>query len=142
MLPVQPCLEGVMLEGRLKTECHSLRILHIATHEFFLEDQHRELRKAMRRFGLTSELDKLGPLPENALLRAGMNLAGVNFWHRTRQPVGDAQDGLLTGVDVTGLNLLATELVVLAACDTGLGEVHTGEGVFGLQRAFTLAGAK
>jgi CHAT domain-containing protein/tetratricopeptide (TPR) repeat protein len=149
MLAVKPWLEGDVLEGRLKAECHSPRILHLATHGFFLEDQHRELRHAVRRSGLMDRLtggmraELLGPLPENPLTRSVLILAGVNTWHKKgKRPLPGIEDGLLTAEDVTGLDLLATELVVLSACDTGLGEVHTGEGVFGLQRAFILAGAK
>ena len=92
------------------------RMLHIASHGFFLPDA----RAAV----------------ENPLLRSGLALAGANL----RQ---DAHgDGILTAMEASGLDLWGTRLVTLSACDTGLGEVHNGEGVYGLRRAFVLAGAE
>jgi CHAT domain-containing protein len=112
------------------------RILHIATHGFFLQipqtvaDGNARLATATRGAEAAAESD-------NPLLRSGLALAGAN-----RRGGAMADDGILTALEASGLNLWGTKLVVLSACDTGLGEVHNGEGVYGLRRAFVLAGAE
>ena len=150
-LGVFPWLDATAMEGRLKTACRSPQILHLATHGFFLPDQQRDLNREGRGLGFDiAEFSDAqggltwlsGPMMENPMLRSGLALAGANTWLRAGNPPQEAEDGLLTAEDVTGLDLLATELVVLSACETGLGRVHAGEGVFGLRRAFVLAGAK
>jgi CHAT domain-containing protein/Tfp pilus assembly protein PilF len=116
------------------------RILHIATHGFFLED--RPVRIEGTR-GLSSLRDD-GELREpnvdikieNPLLRSGLALAGANL------RAGREDDGILTALEASGLNLWGTKLVVLSACDTGIGVVRTGEGVNGLRRALVLAGSE
>jgi CHAT domain-containing protein/tetratricopeptide (TPR) repeat protein len=144
LLGVTPWLDGAALEGPFKDRCRSPRILHLATHGFFLQDRPHDPNQ--ERLGLANfdaEAGRLlGPPPEDPLLRAGLVLAGANTWLRGGALPDEAEDGLLTAEDVSGLDLLGTELVVLSACETGLGEVRIGEGVFGLQRAFILAGAK
>jgi CHAT domain-containing protein/tetratricopeptide (TPR) repeat protein len=144
LLGVEPWQQREALESRLKEHCRSPRILHLATHGFFLEDSPNDPSTIAHALGLYSgNPGRLaGPLPENPLLRSGLALAGANTFLKGGTPPDEAEDGLLTAEDVSGLDLLATELVVLSACETGLGEVKTGEGVFGLQRAFTLAGAR
>jgi CHAT domain-containing protein len=147
LLNVEPWLDATALEGRLKQQCRSPGILHLATHGFFLRDQLRDPNREFRDLGVApgfgSEAGRLsGPLPESPLLRSGLALAGAQTFLDGGQPPPEAEDGLLTAEDVSGLDLLDTDLVVLSACETGLGEVHSGEGVFGLQRAFVLAGAR
>jgi CHAT domain-containing protein/tetratricopeptide (TPR) repeat protein len=146
LLGVRPWLGPDALEGRLK-QARSPRVLHLATHGFFLEDQPHdpnqvpdELARAGDEGGSFGRL--AGALPENPLLRSGLALAGAQTWLDGAAPPEEAEDGLLTAEDVTGLDLLDTQLVVLSACETGLGEVHTGEGVLGLRRAFVVAGAR
>jgi CHAT domain-containing protein len=102
-------------------------ILHIATHGFFLADPEEKGQSAAVRSSA---------LPASPLLRGGLAFVGAN----ARQ--AGAEDGLLTGLEASGLDLLGTQLVVSSACDTGVGEISVGEGVFGLRRAFTLAGAE
>lgn len=146
MLAVEPWLDAGALEKRLKA-CVSPRILHLATHGFFLSDQRGDGEKGSR--GLGAIADTEGALApgfgidlENPLLRSGLALSGANTWSRGGTPPEDAEDGILTAEDVAGLNLTGTEMAVLSACETGLGEIRTGEGVFGLRRAFVLAGAR
>lgn len=147
MLGVQPWIEGNALEARLKS-CRSPCILHLATHGFFLEDQKQDRNQESRGLGAAGSQDEGGSARlsarglENPLLRSGLALAGANTWLKNGSLPDEAEDGILTAEDVSGLDLLATEMVVLSACETGLGEIQTGEGVFGLRRAFVLAGAK
>lgn len=116
-------------------------VLHVATHGFFLaarpeaEAETERQRKLLQTGSLTS----LGGRLENPLLRSGLGLAGANL--RKSGP-NQEDDGILTAMEVAGLNLWGTKLVVLSACETGVGEVRTGEGVYGLRRALVLAGAE
>ena len=110
----------------------SPRILHLATHGFFLSD--RQFTQLTGR-GRTATK---APAPDvNPLIRSGLALAGAN-----RALASGGSDGILTAEKVLDLKLHGTEMVVLSACETGLGEIRNGEGVYGLRRAFTRAGAQ
>jgi CHAT domain-containing protein len=104
------------------------RILHIASHGFFLQNAARGDADARAKHDDASI--------ENPLLRSGIALSGANLGQHGRG------DGILTALEASGLNLWGTRLVTLSACDTGVGEVHNGEGVYGLRRAFLLAGTE
>jgi CHAT domain-containing protein len=145
-LGVQPLLQQDVLEASLKA-CRAPRILHIATHGFFLPNQQHDPNEELpvpQAGSIGTSVERIEALRqlENPLLRSGLALAGANTWLRQGRLPETAEDGILTAEDVSGLDLLGTELVVLSACETGLGEVLVGEGVFGLRRAFVLAGAK
>jgi CHAT domain-containing protein/Tfp pilus assembly protein PilF len=137
LLNVDPLLEDKANESALK-QVHGPRILHIATHGFFLTQQ---LRGSNR----PEEMEQLQDLSqasifdvgENTLLRSGLALYGANQLRG-----GGNEDGILTALEVSGLDLVGTKLVTLSACKTGLGDVQAGEGLYGLRRALVIAGAE
>jgi len=125
------------LEEVLKGLDRPPKMLHLATHGFFLKDM--EFAVPCDQFGRGGSGHKVRIY--NPLLRSGLALAGANRRVNTEDDqIGS--DGILTAEEVLGLRLTGTETVVLSACETGLGEVKNGEGVFGLRRAFTQAGAR
>jgi len=113
------------------------QILHIATHGFFLQDASATTSQAARqsRTHGTRAIHAEVKI-QNPLLRSGLALSGANL---TKS--GD-QNGILTALEASNLNLWGTKLVTRSACDTGVGEVKNGEGVYGLRRAFFRAGAE
>jgi len=138
-------------EAALKREVSGRRLLHLATHGFFLGGTCVARPAATRAVaGLV-----VGPAasatagdsgstlprdaPENPLRLAGLALAGAN----RRAGVGpDEEDGVLTAEEVATLDLSGVEWAVLSACETGVGQVQSGEGMLGLRRSFEVAGAR
>ncbi|MDX1523886.1 MAG: tetratricopeptide repeat protein, partial [Anaerolineae bacterium] len=107
------------VESRFK-QIRSPRILHIATHGFFLPDQPSEVSPDSLNTDISAQsLGRLEASLENPLLRSGLALAGANTWLKGGPLPAEAEDALFHGEDVTALDLLATELVVLSACETG-----------------------
>jgi CHAT domain-containing protein len=123
------------------------RILHFATHGFFLGDECASVLDGTRAVGGLAQADGRTPRaaragrktpPDNPLVLSGLALAGAN---RRTAAGPDEDDGILTAEEVASLNLDGVEWAVLSACNTGLGQLRAGEGVFGLRRAFQVAGA-
>lgn len=147
LFPDAALLSGAEATETALKQVTAPRILHIATHGFFLEDESArddkpETAKPGAKPAATTGATPVPALKkdseyQNPLLRSGLAFAGAN-----RRWTDNGDDGILTALEASGLNLWGTKLVVLSACDTGLGEVKNGEGVYGLRRAFTLAGAE
>ena len=118
VFPEASLLMGIQATKAALLHSTSPQLLHLATHGFFISPS-------------TSTLGNSNPL-----LRSGLAFAGAN------RRKGNDDGGILTALEASGLNLWGTKLVVLSACDTGLGDVRNGEGVYGLRRSFVLAGAE
>lgn len=124
-------------EARLK-RLAGPRLLHIATHGFFLDDASLKSGQGQQQGqGANNPQPPGGAIFENPLLRSGIALAGAN-----QLKGGGDEDGILTALEASGLDLWGTKLVVLSACETGVGKAQSGDGVYGLRRALLLAGAE
>jgi CHAT domain-containing protein/tetratricopeptide (TPR) repeat protein len=142
-------------EERFKREAPGKRILHLATHGFFLQGGCASALAIGRGIGALKEEGEglesaatesaVSPPPaspvvgENPLLLSGLALAGAN---RAREAGPEEEDGILTAEEIAALDLRGVEIASLSACDTGLGTVEVGEGVFGLRRALEIAGVR
>ncbi len=116
----------------------SPKILHIATHGYFFPDpaDNRQLTAG-------SEQTIIGfKESEHPLIRSGLILAGANRVWKGGEPIPGKEDGILTAYEIAQMDLRNTELVVLSACNTALGDIQGNEGVYGLQRALKIAGLK
>ena len=116
---------------------NSTGIIHLATHGFFLPDP--EIKKQE---GFETDKRNAFTLADDPLLRSGIVLSGANRVWGGQPPIAGREDGIVTAYEIAQLDLAKTDLVVLSACETALGDVKGNEGVFGLQRAFKMAGVK
>ncbi len=129
-------------ERAFKKQAPGRRVLHLATHGFFLGgacDPSAPGTRAVGRVTAAGPASSPATAAQNPLLVSGLAFAGAN--QRAKAGPKD-EDGILTAEEISAMNLLGTEWAVLSACDTGLGEIKAGEGVFGLRRAFQIAGVR
>ncbi len=137
-------------EENFKSLAHNQQIIHLATHGFFFPDPKIIAKEVMFSTKEVETIEFRGTKAtksnsfvssENPMIRSGLVLARANnLWSESK--ITYREDGLLTAYEVANLDLNQTELVVLSACETGLGDIAGNEGVYGLQRAFKLAGSK
>ncbi len=118
---------------------HAPKILHLATHGFYLEDN--KIKPPKNNDSRSINTPQAIKLIDNPLTRSGLALSYANDGLQGKRE-NETTDGILTALEVLALDLEGTDLVVLSACETGLGEIKIGEGVYSLNRAFQEAGAK
>ncbi|HAS44250.1 MAG TPA: hypothetical protein DCS93_27475, partial [Microscillaceae bacterium] len=132
----QPFLGEAASEENVQ-RLQSPKVLHLATHGFFLENIQPTRTNGLQLMGQATQV-----FVENPLLRSGVYLAGADATLNQKTRPDSTANGILTSNEVLNLNLDNTDLVVLSACETGRGKIQNDEGVYGLQRAFLGAGAK
>jgi CHAT domain-containing protein/tetratricopeptide (TPR) repeat protein len=137
---VEKRTEADALEEAVK-KVRGPRVLHMATHGFFLTDEDQAPPCGAAPTSAPPGLEHQH-LKEDPMLRSGLVFTGANRIASGKPAPPGIDNGILTAYEAMGLDLEGTELVVLSACDTGLGETRAGEGVFGLRRAFQVAGAE
>lgn len=116
----------------------SYDIIHLATHGFFWSES--DVGKHENIDFLHNEHYQSLSKEDNAMLRSGLVFSGASVFLDGGELPSDVEDGILTAYELSSINLGNVNMVVLSACDSGLGET-SAEGVFGLQRGFKLAGA-
>ena len=138
VLPEARVYTGSSATEALLKDVRAPSILHIATHGFFLSPSSASTATTSDRgLVIPSGPASSAANPEESLVLSGLALAGAN-----QRWSGPGEDGILTALEATSLDLWGTRMVVLSACETGLGDVRNGEGVYGLRRALVLAGAE
>jgi len=133
--PVFAYLGSKASEDNFKADAPGSRVIHLATHGYFLEKKFQPDRHG---YNFEMEFDRI---IENPLLRSGLFLAGGNL-HGAGADSAGIEDGILTAYEVSAMDFSGAELVVLSACETGLGAIQGSEGVYGLRRAFQMGGAR
>jgi CHAT domain-containing protein/tetratricopeptide (TPR) repeat protein len=122
-------------EDAFNKEAPGKQVIHLSTHGYYLESKSLP----------DNEMDTINPdeavVEENPLLQSGLVFAGCNLHGEGTDSAG-LDDGFLSAYEVSAMDLQGVDIVVLSACETGLGRVEEGEGVYGLRRSFQLAGAR
>jgi CHAT domain-containing protein/Tfp pilus assembly protein PilF len=137
LFPEAQVVTGAQASKATLKQVNAPSLLHIATHGFFLQGMAENTTQTAVRSATKDTRSAQGaPGLQNPLLRSGLALAGANL------DKGATDNGILTALEASELNLWGTKLVTLSACDTGVGQVKIGEGVYGLRRAFFLAGTE